>query len=351
MTMSLCFIYSVDMKSNTLPINTSQIHLWFISSPLSTQASVQEDCTVTCLATTTALPGQSTPSSAGSGKTMATHSLAVCRGSLLTFPSTKCAVAVSPGGTARSPCVCPVALRSQVKLPVNQLPNSSMVQPPSESVSGNIPPPHTKSVPVPMSATPPSTWIRPKVLSPNPHATSIATTTTATGLRPVRPLTQPLPPVRTSSCPVKVVPGLKPAAAEGEVYEEVPMHEPDLSRQPSRSVLKSSKSTGGQTFQQQLEKALGLTQRLAAGCHPFPTDSTSSSTSEVIISIGLSRSKSGDCVKPAAAKSLPAVPPKPRLMWVLFSLAATITTTTTTAMMAWWHNHQDIGLTVEWSWV
>lgn len=91
------------------------------------------------------------------------------------------------------------------------------------------------------------------------------------------------------------------------------MHEPDLSRQPSRSVLKGSKSTGGQTFQQQLEKALSLTQRLAAGCHPFPANPTST-TAEAVVSIGLSRSKSGDCGKPATAKLLPAVPPKPRLM-------------------------------------
>ena len=291
------------MKSNTLPVNVSQIQLWFVTSPLATQASVQQaqlDGMVTCVAATTSsqpVPGCSTSSFAG--KPMPS-SPAVCR-SLQSFQS-KCAV--SPA--SRTPSVC-AAAQSQV----NQLPNSSALQSSSESPStpanSSRSLQHTKSLPVPMSAVPPSTCIRPKVLSPNPQTSPAVTCTTLTsGIRPVRP-SQPLPPVRTSSCPTKVIPCSK---QPDEVYEEVPMHEPDLNRQPSRSALKGSKSTGAQSFQQQLEKALSLTQRLA-GCRPFPTDPVS----DTVISMGLSRSKSGDCAK-SASKSLPAVPPKPRLMWV-----------------------------------
>lgn len=87
------------------------------------------------------------------------------------------------------------------------------------------------------------------------------------------------------------------------------MHEPDLSRQPSRSALKGSKSTGAQSFQQQLERALSSSHKVA-GCHPFPA---SDSASDAVVSTGLSRSKSGDCGKLVGGKSLPAVPPKPRL--------------------------------------
>jgi len=88
------------------------------------------------------------------------------------------------------------------------------------------------------------------------------------------------------------------------------MHEPDLNRRPARSALKGSKSTGAQSFQQQLEKVLSLSQKYA-GCHPFPT-AADNSANAVTVS-GLSRSKSGDCGK-LAAKLLPAVAPKPRLM-------------------------------------
>jgi len=87
------------------------------------------------------------------------------------------------------------------------------------------------------------------------------------------------------------------------------MHEPDLNRRPARSALKGSKSTGAQSFQQQLEKALSSSQKYA-GCHPFPA---AESTADTVAGTGLSRSKSGDCGK-LAAKLLPAVAPKPRLM-------------------------------------
>lgn len=265
---------------------------------MATQASKQQAQlagVVACVAATSStqpVPSCSTSSFAGK-PTSSTP--AVSRG--LKSIQSKCAV--SPA--SMTPSVCLPALQSQA----SQLLASSTVASSTVSSSTPVNASHTKSHPVPMSATPPSTCIRPKVLVPSPQTSMAVTSTTLTaGIRPVRPC-HPLPPVRTSSCPTKVIPGLK---QPDEVYEEVPMHEPDLSRQPSRSALKGSKSTGAQSFQQQLEKALSATQKLA-GCHPFPTDSTS----DAIISTVLSRSKSGDCAK-STAKSLPAVPPKPRLM-------------------------------------
>ena len=279
------------MKSNTLPISVSQIQLWFVSSAMATQAPMHQaqlDGIVTCVAATpTSQPVPSSSTSSFAGKPT---SPAICRSPF----ESKCA----------TPSVCLAALRSQM----NQLLNSSTVQShtaplstPVNTFRSNAQ--HTKSLPVPMSATPPPTCIRPKVLAPTPQISETCTSSAA-GIRPLRP-NQPLPPVRTSSCPTKVIPVPK---QPDEVYEQVPMHEPDLSRQPSRSALKGSKSTGAQSFQQQLEKALSLTQKLA-GCHPFPADATS----DAVVGSGLSRSRSGDCAKPAT-KSLPAVPPKPRLM-------------------------------------
>ena len=245
---------------------------------------------VTCVAATSSvppLPGCATPSSGNKPS-----SSPVCRG-LQTFQSRSTM-------SDAAPVVSVAALRSHM----NMLLNSVTLQSASQSAvsSGST----SKPVPVPLSATPPSSCIRPKVLVPRPQ-TSAATSTcpgSTSIVRPLRPI-QPLPPVRTSSCPVKVIPGSKDPE---EIYEEVPMHEPDLSRQPSRSALKGSKSTGSQSFQQQLERALSSSQKVA-GCHPFPTDSAS----EAGVNSGLSRSKSGDCGK-LAVKSLPAVPPKPRLL-------------------------------------
>jgi len=88
------------------------------------------------------------------------------------------------------------------------------------------------------------------------------------------------------------------------------MHEPDLNRRPARSALKGSKSTGAQSFQQQLERALSSSQK-HAGCHPFPV--ADAAAADKVAGAGLSRSKSGDCGK-LAAKLLPAVAPKPRLL-------------------------------------
>ena len=293
-------MFAVDnARANTLPVNVSQIQLRFISSPTSTRAAVRQaqlsticDGIVTCITASTSNSQQPVP-----GCSTKSSSPPVCH-SLQTFQSKSTM-------TTMSPAVCLAALRSQV----NMLLNSSAAQSPSESSSSPAESSgttrHAKSSPVPMSASPPSTCIRPKVLAPNPQ-TSVAVTSPSlmTGVRPVRPI-QPLPPVRTSSCPMKVIPGSKPA---DEVYEQVPMHEPDLSRQPSRSALKGSKSTGSQSFQQQLEKVLGLTQK-QAGCQPFSTDPAS----DAVINTGLCRSRSGDCGK-LTAKSLPAVPPKPKLM-------------------------------------
>lgn len=294
------------MKSNTLPIKASQIQLQFISSPTAMQASLQQpqlgtvcNAVVPCAPATTScqpVPGCST--SGFARPLMSSGSPPVCRGVQM-FQSKSAAL---PAASV-SPAVCLAALRSQMStlLSTTSAPSSSTSVVSSSSIH------HAKSVPVPMSDTPPSTCIRPKVLTPNPQ-TPVSTTRcpgSATGVRPVRPI-QPLPPVRTSSCPTKVIPGSQQPAGEG--YEEVPMHEPDLSRKPSRSALKSSKSTGAQSFQQQLEKALRSSQK-HAGCYPFPP----SSASDAVTSTGLCRSKSGDCGK-SAAKSLPAVPPKPRVM-------------------------------------
>jgi len=301
-------LWSVGAKSNTLPINVSQVQLRFISSPSATRASLRQaqlstisDGIVTCVAATASsqlVPGCSTSSFAGKSTSSSTP---VCH-SLQTFPLKS---AVSPA--SMTPAVCLAALRSQVNTLL--LSSSATVQSPTESSS--TPPQSSssmhqaKSSPVPMSTDPPSACIRPKVLVPVPQ-TSVAGTCLGltAGIRPVR-LNQPLPPVRTSSCPTKVIPASNPP---DEVYEEVPMHEPDLRLQPSRSALKGSKSTSVHSFQQQLEKALSLSQKLA-GCRPFPTDNVS----DAVVSTGLSRSRSGDCGK-LAAKSLPAVPPKPKLM-------------------------------------
>lgn len=299
-------MFAVDAKSNTLPIDVSRIQLRFISSPTATQASVRQaqlaticDGIVTRVAaTTSSQPTAGSSTSSFAGKSVLS-SPPVCR-SLQTFPSKS---TVSPASTTQA--VCMAELRSQV----NMLLSSTTVQSPTESSSTPVnscsAAHQAKSSPVPMSTTPPSACIRPKVLAPKPQ-TSVAATcpSLSTGIRPVRP-NQPLPPVRTSSCPTKVIPGSKPP---DEVYEQVRLHEPDLSRKPSRSALKGSKSTGAQSFQQQLEKALNLSQKLA-GCHPFPTDSAS----DAVVSAGLSRSRSGDCGK-LATKLLPAVPPKPKLM-------------------------------------
>lgn len=273
-----------------MPVNVSQIQLRFTSSPTSTRAAVRQaqlssicDGIVTCIAASTSNSQQPVPGCSMSSSPPVCHSLQ-------TFQS-KFTM------TTMSPAVCLAALRSQV----NMLLSSSSSSPAESSTITH----HAKSSPVPMSASPPSTCIRPKVLAPNPQTSAAVTAPSlTTGVRPVRPI-QPLPPVRTSSCPMKVIPGSKPA---DEVYEQVPMHEPDLSRQPSRSALKGSKSTGSQSFQQQLEKVLGLTQK-QAGCQPFSTDAAS----DAVINIGLCRSRSGDCGK-LTARSLPAVPPKPKLM-------------------------------------
>ena len=289
------FLFAVAAKSNTLPINVSHIRLRFsdASSPTTTRTSLRQahlgticDGVVTCIAA--AISSQ--PVSGSSTSSFAGSSPGACR-SPQTFPSK------SP--TSSTPAVCLASLRSQVSMLLTSPTESSSI--PATS------PHHAKPCPVPMSATPPSTCVRPKVLAPPNPQTSVALATcpnSAAGIRPLRP-NQPLPPVRTSSCPTKVIPGSK---QPDEVYEQVPMHEPDLSRQPSRSALKGSKSTGAQTFQQQLEKALNLSQKLAA-CHPFPTDSSC----DTVVSTGLSRSRSGDCGGKVAVKSLPAVPPKPRL--------------------------------------
>jgi len=199
------------------------------------------------------------------------------------------------------PSVSVVALQSQLGLTKSQslIPSSNT----SVEPSGGTPQPKLVPVPVPMSATPPSTCIRPKVLASTPQTSDATSPSLTAGIRPPRP-SQPLPPVRTSSCPTKVIP-----KHQEEVYEEVRMHEPDLNRRPARSALKGSKSTGAQSFQQQLEKVLSLSHKFA-GCHPFPAAIASSA--DTINSTGLSRSKSGDCGK-LATKSLPAVAPKPRI--------------------------------------
>lgn len=89
------------------------------------------------------------------------------------------------------------------------------------------------------------------------------------GTRVMRP-NQPLPPVRTSSCLSKSS-TLPASMLLTDSYEEVPVHEPDLTRQPVRSALKGSKSTvTSQSFHQQLERALTL--QMSAGCQPFPVD-------------------------------------------------------------------------------
>jgi hypothetical protein len=108
------------------------------------------------------------------------------------------------------------------------------------------------------------------------HATtnnqSVARPSSA-GTRTVRP-NQPLPPVRTSSCLSKSS-TLPASMLLTDSYEEVPVHEPDLTRQPVRSALKGSKSAvASQSFHQQLERALTL--QMSAGCQPFPVDPSQS---------------------------------------------------------------------------
>ena len=299
---------TVDAKSNTLPVNVGQIHLRFVSSPTSTRASVGQaqlgticDGIVTSAPATTSsqpVPGSSTSTFVGKSASLATPA---CCG-LQTFQS-KSAIS----STSMTPAVCLATLQSHV----NALFSATAVYSPPESSATPLKPSSSthqvKSSPVPMSTTPPSTCVRPKVLAPSPQSSVPSTCPSlSTGIRPVRP-NQPLPPVRTSSCPTKAIPGSK---QPDEVYEEVPMHEPDLRRQPSRSALKGSKSTGAQSFQQQLEKALNLSQKLA-GCHPFPVDSASDAG--ISASTGLPKSRSGDFGK-LTTKLLPAVPPKPKLM-------------------------------------
>jgi len=294
-----------------LPVNVSQIQLRFISSPTSTRAAVRQaqlsticDGIVTCITASTSnsqqpVPGYSTSNVQPVPGCTTSSSPPVCHG-LQTFQSKS-----TMSAATMSPAVCLAALRSQVNMLLSSPTAQSVTEPSSSPAESSIITHHAKSSPVPMSASPPSICIRPKVLTPNPETSAAVTSPSFTsGVRPVRAV-QPLPPVRTSSCPMKVIPGSKRA---DEVYEQVPMHEPDLSRKPSRSALKGSKSTGSHSFQQQLEKALGLTQKHTA-CQPFPTDTAS----DAVVTAGLCRSKSGDCAR-LAAKSLPAIPPKPKLM-------------------------------------
>ena len=246
----------------------------------------------------TTIGTQQTPTSSFVAKSVSTPP--VCR-SLQTFQSKP---EMSPAANTTPP-ISVTTLRSQLRISAPQ----SSIPPSSSSVESTVSLPQPRPAPVPMSATPPSTCIRPKVLSPVPQTPVSAASGpgSTAGIRLPRP-SQPLPPVRTSSCPTKAAPVSK------EVYEKVRMHEPDLNRRPARSALKGSKSTGAQTFQQQLEKVLNSSQRFAAGCHRFPT-AADNAADAVAGGVGLSRSRSGDCGK-LAAKLLPAVAPKPRLLWV-----------------------------------